>query len=114
MQICVALRKPRNVKVVLPSDGRHLLTHESGKHFVEGDEHFLGQAELFAQKPLSMGIPGEGGESMLNIKTLLKIFEILGGIDTTLELCKKSVAIMKWIVNMVKKVVHKIRTATKK
>lgn len=50
----------------------------------------------------------------MNIKALLKIFEILGGIDTTLELCKKAVEISKWIIHKIQNVVRKIQNARKK
>ncbi len=50
----------------------------------------------------------------MNIKALLKLFEILGGIDTTLELCKIAVEIIKWVFRRIQNVVHKIQNARKK
>lgn len=69
----------------------------------------------YLQKPFFNGkSPGEGGESMMSLKALFEMFEILGGIDTTLELCKKVACGIKWSIHTIQNVVHKIRTARKK
>ncbi len=51
---------------------------------------------------------------MMSLKALFEMFEILGGIDTTLELCKKVACGIKWSIHTIQNVVHKIRTARKK
>lgn len=50
----------------------------------------------------------------MNMKALWKIFELLGGIDTTLELIKKAVAIIKWCIERIQNVVHRIHDTQKK
>lgn len=57
-------------------------------------------------------IPFHG--TWMNLKALLKVFEILGGIDTTFELCIKVAHGIKWIIHTIQNVVNRIHSAKKK